>query len=193
MDFREIKPTICPRYQPITHDRNIVSAIQNSISSVNLLSHMSQHQPVLPSRHPCFADLSNISPLDTMSSVRFNQTQPRPIICTRNIKPHFSNHCNNRSFGTSGSVFPSQSLLIPADSDLNRLNQLQQLIRLRLINEEKKRLSVLDFNRLSTNYNDNEFNLFGSQSDLFDLSSLLPASVNKELAKSNTFSSFVNF
>lgn len=190
MDFRDTKQSSFPPLYQTPSDRNLVSAIQYSISSSNLFNAKPQphyqSQINFPSgRYSCHANLSSL-----VSSKNYdNQSvQPRPITSTRN-RPSFNQFASSQSMAN----YSSQSLLIPVDSELNRLNQLQQLIRLRIINEENKRLSAIKMACLEEEASkSNQFNLFGSHSSLFELESLLPSSVsnNDPAMQLSSFSSF---
>lgn len=192
MDFRDIKQSTYPPLYQSSSDRHLVSAIQHSITTSNLLNSVTQQnyqsQPAIPSyRSSCHADLTSLASSCNYDNV---SAQPRPITSTRN-RPTFNQFPTSQS--TTGANYSAKSLLIPVDSDLNRLNQLQQLIQLRIMNEEKRRLAAINMARKAEEAaKRNEFNLFGSQSSLFELESLLPSSVcNNDFAiQSSTFSSF---
>lgn len=104
-------------------------------------------------------------------------------------------------FNASSSVFqaPVQSLLIPASSEANIQNQLQQLYQMQLNNQRKmlmeKHAAAMNAGILCSNANltSTEFSLFEKNGTRSDLENVVPTPIGAHLVKSNTVSNFSNF
>jgi len=151
---------------------------QNSVSMANL-NHINSQAPL-----STISQFGNKFPAScSMHDLNFQQRRP---ITGRSIQKSSTSQVG---FSNVSSSYSSQSLLIPASSQINIQNQLQQLYQLQLL-EQRRQMLETQFKAESGELK--EYRLFRQNStNLFDLENEAPGPVGSHLVKSNTISNFM--
>jgi len=162
--------------------KSVRFACQNSVSMANL-NHINSQTPL-----STISQFGNKFPAScSMHDLNFQQgSAARRPITGRSIQ---KSSTSQAGFSNVSSSYSSQSLLIPASSQINIQNQLQQLYQLQLL-EQRRQMLETRFKAESGELK--EYRLFRQNStNLFDLENEVPGPVGSHLVKSNTISNFM--